>query len=279
MSSKKVDKSFLVKIFGFPATLIHGDLLVMDRWQWLKKRLPVTANGETLIDIGCGSGAFSIGSALRGYKSLGLNWDECNQRVAEERTRLCSRKTGYDAAPTFEVLDVRHLDVRKDLEQQFDIAICCENIEHILDDKKLMLDINSCLKPGGRLLLTTPYYHYNAITASDNGPFSKVETGWHVRRGYTKAMLQELCNISGFIIEYFSFCGGILSQKITYIQRLLSRISPLLGWAVVLPLRPLPLIFEPMITSLLQYPHYSICMEAYKPRFGLNEMQPNKPNK
>ena len=51
-----INKSFLVKIFGHPATLFHGDLTVIDRWLWIKDRLPITKDQETLLDIGCGSG-------------------------------------------------------------------------------------------------------------------------------------------------------------------------------------------------------------------------------
>ena len=47
-----INKSFLVKIFGHPATLFHGDLTVIDRWLWIKDRLPITKDQETLIDIG-----------------------------------------------------------------------------------------------------------------------------------------------------------------------------------------------------------------------------------
>src|SRR5262245_58070163 len=85
----RMNKSLLVKIAGFPATMIHGDTLMLDRWLWLRQRLPKTRNGDTLIDVGCGTGAFSIGAALRGYECLGLSWDERNQRVAGERARLC----------------------------------------------------------------------------------------------------------------------------------------------------------------------------------------------
>ena len=138
-----MDKSLLTKIIGFPATLIHGDTLVLDRWRWLKARLPWTRNGETLIDIGCGTGAFSIGAALRGYESLGLSWDERNQKVAADRARICKAESAK-----FEVLDVRNLGARDDLIDKFDVAICFENIEHIIDDGKLFRDIASCLKPG-----------------------------------------------------------------------------------------------------------------------------------
>ena len=80
-----MSSSFLVKVFGFRGTLMHGDTLVLNRWRWLKKRLPVTANGETLLDVGCGTGAFTIGTARRGYHATGISWDERNQRVAAER--------------------------------------------------------------------------------------------------------------------------------------------------------------------------------------------------
>ncbi len=38
----------LVKLIGFPATLIHGDTMVLDRWLWLKGRLYRTNNNEAV---------------------------------------------------------------------------------------------------------------------------------------------------------------------------------------------------------------------------------------
>ncbi len=121
-----MDKSFFVKIIGFPATLIHGDPLIFDRWLWLKTRLPRTVNNNKLIDIGCGSGAFTIGAALRGYKSLGLTWDERDRNVAEERAGLCKASFA-----SFKAVDVRYLDARDDFIGKYDVAICFECIEHI----------------------------------------------------------------------------------------------------------------------------------------------------
>lgn len=149
-------KSLLVRAIGFPATLIHGDTLVLDRWIWLKHRLPYVQNAEKFIDIGCGTGAFTIYASLKGYNALGLSWDERNQNVARERAVICKAQSAR-----FEVQDVRQLDERQDLVNQFDIAICFENIEHIINDQKLMTDIAMCLKPGGKLLLTTPNYNYS----------------------------------------------------------------------------------------------------------------------
>jgi SAM-dependent methyltransferase len=257
-----MDRSFLTKIIGFPATLIHGDTLVLDRWLWLRERLPETNNGETLIDVGCGSGAFSIGAALRGYYPLGVSWDEHNQHVAETRAEICKTFSAK-----FEVLDVRKLDSRPDLFSRFDIAVCAENIEHIIDDRKLIKDIALCLKPGGRLLLTTPFLLYHPIGLSDRGPFSNVENGDHVRRGYTKTMLEELCSQANLVPENISFTSGIISQKITTLLIVLSKINPIFAWIVILPLRVLPLLFDRTITGIIKWPYYSICLEAYKPRF------------
>jgi len=51
-----MDRNLLVKLFGFPATLIHGDTLVVDRWNWLKARLPATNKNLKLLDVGCALG-------------------------------------------------------------------------------------------------------------------------------------------------------------------------------------------------------------------------------
>ncbi len=257
-----MDKSALVKLLGFPATLIHGDTLVLDRWLWLRHRLPKTRNGEKLIDIGCGTGAFTIGAARRGYESIGVSWDERNQTVAEQRAAICRA----DSAK-FEILDVRKLDESANYSRQFDVVICLENIEHIIDDRKLMLDMAACLKPGGRLLLTAPNTLYKPITTADMGPFQKEELGWHVRKGYSPAMLRELCDVSGLKIERISYCSGFVSQKVTWLFRTLNKVHPLMSWAVTLPLRILPPLLDPIISRLFRWPGFSITLEAYKPRY------------
>jgi 2-polyprenyl-3-methyl-5-hydroxy-6-metoxy-1,4-benzoquinol methylase len=253
--------SLLVRIFGFPATLIHGDTLVLDRWLWLRNRLPNVSKGEKrLLDVGCGTGAFTIGAARRGYYSLGLSWDLRNQEVARQRATICKAD---EAA--FEVCDVRDLDARTDLLASFDVILCCENIEHILNDQKLVNDMTRCLRPGGTLLLTTPNYNYVPITRADNGPFSTTENGWHVRRGYTEADLRRLCERADIEVLEIGFCSGFTSQKITWLMRAGTRLHPLLGWALVLPLRLVPVLIDSVIARLTRWPGFSITLIARKP--------------
>ena len=189
----------------------------MDRWLWLKKYLPAVQNGSrSLVDVGCGTGAFTMGAARRGYRSLGLSWDKRNQTVAQQRAKICKAENA-----TFQVQDVRRLDERPDLAGQFDVAICCECIEHILDDVKLMQDIARCLKPDGVLLLTTPNLSFKRM-AYDNDNLSTVEDGGHVRRGYSPEDIMRLCQASGFEVLKIEYCSGVLSQKLTSLKRIVA---------------------------------------------------------
>jgi 2-polyprenyl-3-methyl-5-hydroxy-6-metoxy-1,4-benzoquinol methylase len=240
--------------------LMHADTAVMDRWLWLRKRLPRNDGSQLLIDVGCGSGAFTIGAALRGYNALGLSWDARNQTVAAERARMCKASLSE-----FQIQDVRSLHVRTDLFGKFDVAICCEVIEHIIDDSKLMRDIARCLKPQGRLLLTTPNLNLKPIDPAHAGPFPTVENGGHVRKGYTDKELDRLCREAGLCADSVSYCTGLLSQTVIRLYFQTKKVHPLLAWCAIHPLRVFPPLLDDWLSRRINYPSYSICLEAHKP--------------
>jgi 2-polyprenyl-3-methyl-5-hydroxy-6-metoxy-1,4-benzoquinol methylase len=45
-------------------------------------------------------------------------------------------------------------------ENSFDIIICLEVLEHLKDDKKAVLNLSSCIKPGGYLIASVPSHFY-----------------------------------------------------------------------------------------------------------------------
>ena len=255
-------RNFLINTIGFNGTLIHGDLLVLDRWKWLYKNLKGN-KVKNLLDVGSGSGAFSIGASLKlNCHSLGLSWDEKNKRLSEERAKII----GVDNKVNFQICDVRYLDKKKELYSKFDTVICTENIEHIINDKKLIIDIERTLKIGGKLLLTTPNINYIPMGIGDSKQkLSKIEDGGHVRVGYSINDCYNICKGTRLEIQKIEFCSGFFSQKITFLLRVLKKIITYYpAWIILLPLRILPLIFDNLISKIFKWPGYSICFIAKK---------------
>ena len=130
---------YFIKNLYIYRLIIHGDTLVLDRWLWLKRRLPKTGNNESLLDIGCGNGALTFTAEKFGYISTGISWDELNHRRSQERAKILG---AYNA--NFICFDVRNLDKFIEMKNNYDFILNFENIEHIIDDKKLMIDISNC---------------------------------------------------------------------------------------------------------------------------------------
>lgn len=247
--------NLLVRLFGFPATLVHGDTLVLDRWIWLKNKFAKEPHRGKLIDVGCGTGAFTMGFSRMGYETLGLTWNEADTLKARERAQMLKVSNC-----TFSIQDVRRLDERKELIGQFEYAICTENIEHIMNDQKLMIDMSNCLKSGGKLFLTTPNINFIAMTDEDKIGIELEENGGHVRRGYSREDFERLCEASNFSIVEVGYVSGYFSQKITKVLRRISEVNHMLGYAVTFPLRIIP----PIVDTKINYPGYSITLIARK---------------
>lgn len=241
------------------ALLRTWDPMVPDRWRWLSRHLRPSRAGERLLDVGCGSGGFTIGAALLGYDALGLTWSD------DDRSRAAHRAKRLGASARFERVDARELDQVSELKSAFAVVILCEVIEHVLDDRRLVRAAADCLEPGGRLLLTTPNFDYRAIVPEHDGPFSVVEDGGHVRRGYRKEQLVELCEESGLRVNEVGACSGLLSQKATWVTYTTSKANTNLARLLTAPLHPLVATFDAPVTRWVDWPPYSLCVEAFRP--------------
>lgn len=246
--------TFLTCLGGPSILLLFGDSLVIDRWQWIRKRLP--PEPRMILDAGCGNGWLALNCARLGHQTLGLGYD------TDDIHRARGRADALGSAARFETQDVRDLDSRPDLAGNFDVVTCTEVIEHIIDDSKLMLDLSVLLRRGGKLLLTTPNLDYIPMDVGDAGPFVSIEDGRHVRKGYSAYDLHRLAEGSGLRVDEISYCSGRASQRFTRLLRSLSRlIGYSSAWALTLPLRVFPLAIDRLRQT---YPKYSICMVASK---------------
>ena len=246
---------FLMRVFGWKITLVYGDLCVADRWDWLRRHLlpgPIRT-----LDAGCGSGAFTLGAAKLGNQAVGLSFDENNNTKATNRAVLLGLSN-----VTFVTLDLRQLDNYVSQLGLFDQVINTENMEHIIDDAKLIRDLAKVVKPGGKLFLTAPFEGYLGLWGDRVPSTPPVEDGGHVRWGYTHDQLRRLLNDNGFTVIQEDFVSGYVSQRLTNLFRRMSAVLPYpLVWLLTLPMRASRCLDRPM-TRLLHYPYLSVAVVA-----------------
>ena len=212
MNSKFIEKIF-IKIFG---VVFNGDNAMFDRYQWLKDNLITPKENSNLLDVGCGNGWAIFLAAQKGYKSTGLTWSE------EQAKKLKWRSELLNLPVKSVVYDARQLDKFK-VEKKFDVIINSENIEHIIDDKKLIKDISNLLNKNGLLYLTTPNLFYSLFFIKEKPPgipASGVEDGGHVVRGYTFEKLEKMLEKNGLFTIHKSYIGGPFSRFLLSISRI-----------------------------------------------------------
>lgn len=243
----------LVGVLGWRALLLYGDPSAFDRWLWLRGR---AARGPVrTLDAGSGNGAFALYMAQHRNEVTAVSDYPPSLAKAERRAATIGL-----AGVSFRALDLRELDRFADQLGSYDQVLCLEVIEHIIDDRKLLRDFARLIRPGGRLLLTTPF--------RDHAPWvdevvSDEEDGGHVRSGYTHAEMRRLLQEAGFRVASEAYLSGSVSQHLINLMQRLDRVFPHLGWGVTLPLRVLRALDTPL-TRLTGRPYMSIGVEAVR---------------
>ncbi len=121
---------------------------VQSKWHHLKFEAVRREAGALapLLDVGCGPGTF-LGSIEDGRECLGLD-------VAAEQVEFARRVHGT-AARRFEVMTDGRLPVP---DGTFAVATMIEVVEHLADPVAALREAARALRPGGRLVVTTPNY-------------------------------------------------------------------------------------------------------------------------
>lgn len=102
--------------------------------------------GEKVLDLGCGTGNFSIKLAQKGCQITGIDISEpMLEKAAEKASNL-------NLAINFIKADALNLEFEANF---FDSVFSMATIEFIEDLEKLMQELKRVVKPGGKILLGT----------------------------------------------------------------------------------------------------------------------------
>ena len=143
-----------------------------------------------VLDIGCGPGALISELTARGFETYGV---DSSAQALWLGSHLQSRSPGMTLQSKLD----------KKWRGTFDLLLCFEVIEHLEDDVGAMREWRRYLKPGGKMILSTPA-HPDRWNAAD-------EWAGHVRR-YERDQLVRAVEAAGFEVEIIECYGFPLAN-------------------------------------------------------------------
>ncbi len=124
-----------------------------------------------VLDLGCGNGSFTAMLAARGYRIEGCDGSASGIRIAQRthpELTFWHQDFGASFAPR--------------LAARYDAVVSTEVIEHLLLPRQLMQAALYLLRPGGLLVVTTPYHGYwKNLALALTGKF---DDHWHPLRDF-----------------------------------------------------------------------------------------------
>jgi 2-polyprenyl-3-methyl-5-hydroxy-6-metoxy-1,4-benzoquinol methylase len=148
------------------------------------KLLAAVGSDLRVLDVGCSSGYLAEPLSRRGNAVVGLELDPAAARLAEQ---WCERVLVGD-------LETMELPLE---EASFDVAVCGDIVEHLRDPTAALARLRPLLRPGGRLVVSTPNIANWAIRLSllagrwqytERGILDRTHTHLFTRRSLVEAI-------------------------------------------------------------------------------------------
>ena len=159
----------------------------------------------SVLDIGAGTGSFTIKLAKNGMDVVYIDASEKYYEIAKERAKKEGLKN---------IKFIKDYFPSKNIKNKFDNVVISGFIEHIEDDVKLLKDINKLLKPKGRLILLTSAYPFL---------YSNFDRAVGHYRRYTKKELNDKIVYSGFNVKFLKY-WDILGIPILLITKITGKV-------------------------------------------------------
>jgi 2-polyprenyl-3-methyl-5-hydroxy-6-metoxy-1,4-benzoquinol methylase len=155
---------------------------------------------RSICDLGCGNGHIAGRLASVGYEVTGIDASRSGIRIAQR---------AYPQVKFIEAMIDSALE--QIVVQPFDLVISSDVIEHLYRPSDLLEAARALTKPGGHLLIGTPYHGYLknlalAVTGRLDSHFSALHDGGHIKFFSVKT-LSQLLNNHSFEDLSFTFYG------------------------------------------------------------------------
>lgn len=121
------------------------DYYKVDRWEYSFARKAIGRSRRRVLEVGCGRGYFLRSLEVRGHHCVGLELNET--AIAEKVTRYEIRRQALD-------------ELAIDDPCTFDFVCSFQVLEHVEDPAGFLRSCIRMLRPGGKLVLSTPNYDH-----------------------------------------------------------------------------------------------------------------------
>jgi 2-polyprenyl-3-methyl-5-hydroxy-6-metoxy-1,4-benzoquinol methylase len=163
----------------------------------------------TVLDAGCGGGDFAIGLHQAGLKVYGLDTSESGIAAARQR-----------GVGTFVVSSIYDSFLDPFGVASFDAVLAVEVIEHLYSPRVFVARAVEALRPGGLLIVTTPYWGYLknialAVSNRTDRALTPLWDGGHIKH-WSRDTLTRLMQEKGLPVVAFYGCGEGIRRWIPY---------------------------------------------------------------